>query len=473
MMDLREFIERLEKLGELRLIEGANWDLEIGAVTYLAAKTPNTPALLFDKIKGYPPGYRILVNPYSNDKRIAVTLGLPLEARRLDLVKKVRDKLNEPSRLIPPVEVKNGPIMENVFLGDEVDLFKFPTPKWQLLDGGRYLGTGDAIIARDPDEGWVNISTQRLQIHDKSTATLFIEPGKHLDMIRKKYWVRGQACPIAAACGQHPIFVCAGGMRIPWGTSEYDWLGWWMNEPVEVVRGPITGLPIPAHAEIVLEGELVPIEGGSRIEGPFSEWTGHYSPAREEPVFKVKAMLHRNGPIILGVLPFVGRGRTNSISLVVKAAQVWNMLDTLVPGIKGVWAHFEMGGTNNFVISLEQKYGGHAKQAALTALAQMSYMTKFVIVVDDDVDPSDLHQVLWAVGLRSEPEEWEIIKGTWSSPLEPSISPSKRAAGDITHSTAIILACKPYGWIKDYPPAINEDRELEQKVQKKWGSIVL
>ncbi len=473
MQDLREFIKRLEEIGELRLIEGADWDLEIGAVTYLAAKASGNPSLLFDKIKGYSPGYRILASPYSNDKRIALTLGLPIDAQKVDLVRKVRDKLKAPFRLIPPVEVKNGPIMENVLSGNQVDLFKFPTPRWQSLDGGRYLGTGNAIIVRDPDEGWINISTQRLQIQDGSTATIFIEPGKHLDMIRRKYWARAQSCPVVVTCGQHPIFVCAGGMRIPWGMSEYNWLGWWMNEPVEVVKGPTTGLPIPAHAEIALEGKLLPIEDGSKSEGPFSEWTGHYSPARQEPIFKVETVLHRDAPIILGVLPFVGRGRTNSISPVMKAAQVWNTLDSLVPGIKGVWVYFEMGGTNNVVLSLEQKYGGHAKQAALAALAQMSYMTKFVVVVDDDVDPSDLHQVLWAVGLRSEPEEWEIIKGMWSSPLEPSISPSKRAAGDITHSTAMILACKPYGWIKDYPPAIIEDRELERKVRDKWGAIVL
>ncbi len=474
MKDLREFIGKLEELGELRLIEGADWDLEIGAVTYLAAKGPNPPSLLFDKIKGYPPSYRVFVNSYPPDnRRIALTLGLSLEASKLEFVRKVRDKLNEPLLLVPPLQVKKGPIMENVYLGNDVDLFKFPTPKWQLLDGGRYLGTGDNIIARDPDEGWVNISTQRLQIHDKSTATLWIEPGKHLDMIRRKYWKRGEGCPIAVTCGQHPIFVVAGSLRVPWGISEYEWLGWWMNEPVEVIKGPITGLPIPAHAEIALEGKLVPIEEESRIEGPFSEWTGHYSAPRREPAFKVEGMLHRNDPIILGSLPFISRGRMNSVSHIIKAAQVWKQLDTLVPGIKGVWQYFEMGGTNNLVISLEQKYGGHAKQAALAALAQMSYMTKIVIIVDDDVDPSDLHQVLWAVGLRSEPEDWEIIKGMWTSPLEPSISASKRGAGDLTHSAVIILACKPYGGAEDYPPVVDVDGALEQKVREKWGKLVL
>jgi UbiD family decarboxylase len=403
-----------------------------------------------------------------------LTLGLPLEARRVELVGKLREKLKEPFKPLTPVEVKDGPIMENIDTNNEVDLFEFPTPRWLSMDGGRYLGTGDAVIVRDPDEGWVNLSTQRLQIHDKNTATVFSEPGKHLDMIRRKYWARGQSCPIAVTCGSHPMYVSVGGMRIPWGVSEYDWLGWWLKEPVKVVRGPMTGLPIPADAEIVLEGEMVPPEVETRLEGPFSEWTGHYSPARQEPVFKVKSILHRDNPIILAVLPFLGRGGTgHQVAQVMRAAQVWNLLDTLVPGVKGVWVYFELGGIDNIVIALEQKYGGHAKQAATAALGQMSYLTKFVIVVDEDVDPSNLRHVLWAVGLRSEPEEWETIKGTWSGYLDPLISPQKREIGDLTHSTAIILACKPYYWIKDFPPAVNEDPELELRVKEKWGDMLI
>ena len=474
MDDLREFINQVKKLGDLRVIEGADWNLEIGAATYVAAKAADPPAVLFDKIKGYPPGYRILANPYSNDKRMALILGLPLEASRLELVGKIRDRLKTPFKPIPPVEVKDGPVTENVYSGEKVDLFRFPTPHWLSLDGGRYLGTGDTVIVKDPDEGWVNVSTQRLEIHDKTTATIFSEPGKHLDIIRKKYWARGKSCPIAVTCGGHPLFICIGGMSLGWGMSEYDWLGWWNKEPVEVIKGPVTGLPIPAHAEIVLEGEMVPPEVESRMEGPFSEWTGHYSPARPEPAFRVKSILHRNDPIILAALPFLGRGGSDyRMGHVMKAARVWNLLDTIVPGVKGVWVYFQLGGINNIVISLEQKYGGHAKQAALLALGQMSYLTKFVIVVDEDVDPSNLRHVLWAIGLRSEPEEWEAVKGTWSGYLDPRISPEKREAGNLTHSTAIILACKPFHWIKEFPPAVNEDPELEKKVQEKWGSILM
>jgi UbiD family decarboxylase len=278
--------------------------LEIGNLSYLAAASFGSPALLFDKIKDHKPGYRILSTPYGTYKRIALSLGLSLEADGLGLVREMREKLKRPFEPVPPMEVKGGPILENVHKEDEVDLFEFPTPQWQPPDGGRYIGTGSTIITRVPDEGWVNFGCQRVQIHDKSTATIMFDQARHGAIIRNKYWARGQSCPVAVTCGGDPFHIFVASSRIPWGTSEYDYVGWWRREPVEVIRGRTTGLPIPACAEIVLEGEIVPPEVETRVEGPFSEWTGHYAPKRNEAVFRVKCILHRNDPILLGALPF-------------------------------------------------------------------------------------------------------------------------------------------------------------------------
>jgi UbiD family decarboxylase len=120
------------------------------------------------------------------------------------------------------MEVEEGPVMQNVRQGSEVDLSIFPAPKWQSLDGGKYIGLGDMVIQKDPEEGWTNVGTHRIQIHSKSTATIFFEPGKHGDIIRRKYWSRGQSCPVAVTLGGDPFYVSIGGARIPWGMSEYD-----------------------------------------------------------------------------------------------------------------------------------------------------------------------------------------------------------------------------------------------------------
>ena len=470
--DLREYIKQVEELGEFRLVEGADWNLEIGAITQLVAVGANPPTLLFDKIKDYEAGYRVLTLPCSTDKRLALILGLPLEASGLGLINIVRDKLNEPLELIPPVEVKGGPILDNVHTGDEIDLFQFPTPKWGELDGGRYIGSGDFVIVRDPDEGWINVSTHRVEIQDKSTATILLEPGQHLGMIREKYWSRGQNCPVAVVCGADPLLTSVAGWRIPWGMSEYDYAGWWKKKPVEVVKGPTTGLPIPSHAEIVLEGEIVPPEVDTRVEGPFGEFTGHYAPAGTAPAFRVKGVLHRNDPIILGVLPYLGPGISTWVGEALSAARIWNALDRIIPGVKGVWCGSEFGVGRSVIISLKQNYGGHAKQAALAALSQHSMCKRYIIVVDDDIDPSNHLEVLQALGNRADPASFEITTGSWASVLDPMLTPEQKRTGDITSSVAIILACKPFHWISEFPIPMKLSPELREKVVKKWGKLL-
>jgi UbiD family decarboxylase len=473
MKDLREFIQKAKEVGELKVIEGANWELEIGAISFEVASRPNPSALLFDKIPGYKPGFRILTIPCSTDKRLALTLELPVELTRLELVRKLRDKLNEPLKLIPPVEVKEGPILENIYTGDKVDLYMFPSLQWTSKDGGRYIGTGDNVIVRDPEEGWVNVSTNRIQIHDKATATIFCEPGQHLAKIREKYWSQGENCPVVVTCGGDPLLVSISGTRIPWGMSEYDYAGWWKKEPLKVIKGPTTGLPIPAYAEIALEGEISPLSVETIQEGPFTEFTGHYSPEGPESVFRVKRILHRNDPILLGAITYLGPGIPAWTRGPIMSAQIWGQLDKIVPEVKGVWSPDEFGLERCLVISLKQLYPGHAKHAALVALGHYPMSRKYVIVVDEDVDPSNIREVLFALGHRADPEALDLIRGNWTSKLDPLLAnPEKKRINDITCSTLIILACKPYSWIEQFPPPIRIPADLQENVRKKWGSVL-
>lgn len=473
--DLREFIQKVKELGECREVKGADWEPEIGAITDLVSVTPNSPLLLFDDIKGYPAGYRVASNLFTTPRRTALALGLPLEAKGMELVKAWRNRIEEGIKPIPPVEVKTAPVKENILIGDDVDLFRFPTPKWHEFDGGRYIGTGSICITRDPDEGWVNLGCYRVQIHDKSTATIYTSPGHHGDIIRRKYWDRGLSWPVAVTCGQEPMLWTASIWSAPWGVCEYDIGGWLRRKPVEVTKGVTTDLPIPATAEIVLEGEVVPPEVETRIEGPFGEWSGYYAGGgRPEPAFKVKSILHRNSPIIQGNPP----SRLISVwSLgrhIMRAGMLWTELDEQVPGVVGVWQVEEAAGHSMVVISLKQQYAGHAKQAAMIAAGSSVIRSnlRWVIVVDDDIDPSNLSEVLWALGTRTELDtSIDIIKGCTSSPLDPTISPEKRSRGELGHSMGIILACKPYHWIKEFPPSIKTNPELAKKIREKWAEL--
>lgn len=469
MDDLRELMEQAKKLGDFKLIEGANWDLEIGAITELEYSRKNPRFLLFDKIPDHKAGYRVATNLFTSYRLAALALGLPIEAKGLELVKAWRDKVKDGIKPIPPVKVDTGPIKENVRKGAEVNLLEYPTPKWHEHDGGRYIGTGVAVIQRDPDDDHINLGTYRVQIHDKNTVTVYMSPGRHGDEIRRKYWARGQSCPVAISCGQEPAVYAAASWRITVG--EYEYAGGIKNKPIEVVTGVTTGLPIPATAEIVLEGEMLPPGADMRPEGPFGEWTGYYaSSTRPEPAVKINATLHRNNPIIMGVPPSYLYSRASLARHILLGGLLWAELDKQVPGIKGVWMP-EEATPAMVIISLEQKYAGHAKQAAMVAAGCRitAYMLRHIIVVDDDIDPSNISEVFWALNTRCEPEDTiDVLRGCWGSPLDPMLSPERRSQKDFKHSTSIILACKPYSWMADFPRACKFSREKLREVEEKW-----
>lgn len=469
--DLRRWIAQVEKLGELKIIKGADWDVEIGAITELGHHLgEKSHALLFDQIKGYPEGYRVLSNTMNTVKRIATTLHMETHHTRLAFVKALKRRISD-IKYIKPEVVKDGPILENVFEGKDINMWKFPTPRWHELDGGRYIGTGSVDIIRDPDEGWVNLGTYRVMIHDEDTLGFYISPGKQGRIMREKYFARGEPCKVAVSFGQDPLIYLAGALEVPYGVCEYDWVGGIQGYPVQVIEGEYTGLPIPAHAEIVIEGEAIP--GELRDEGPFGEWTGYYaSSTRPEPIIKVKRLYHRHDPIILGAPPTRPPCEFNYMRCFTRSAMIWQELEAAgVPDVRGVWCH-EAGGTRLLtIVSIKQRYPGHARQAGMIAAYCHAggYLGRYVIVVDDDIDVSNTNDVLWALTTRSDPaQDIEIIRRSWSGPLDPIIPKGQKGHS----SRAIIDACRPYEWISDFPPVAESSPEVRRAVQEKWGKIL-
>ena len=467
--DLRDFVEEMDKRGQLKRIDGADRETEIGTITELVAER-NGPALLFDNIKGYPKGFRVLAYVCSElGQRIG--FGLGEKQSRLEIIKEWKDKWNQ-YKPLPPVEVKSGPITENILTGKDINMLKFPSPKWHEKDGGYYIGTGVVNITKDPDEGWVNGGTYRVMVQDEKTLGFYISPGKHGRIMREKYWAKGQECPVVMCFGEEILLFGLSTLRLPWGWSELDMTGYMNGRPMEVIKGKFTGLPIPANAEIAIEGFVPPPSVESRLEGPFGEWTGYYaSGARKEPVVHVKAIYHRNNPILLGQPPLKNRD-TFPIPLQ-SAATLWTKLEAAgVTGIKGVYFH-GVGGRPLGVVSLNQQYLGHAKEVA-TASASLftggALAGKWIIVVDDDIDPSDLEDVMWAVFTRCEAEKSiDIVNGFLTSPLDPALSPEKRSRGDFTMAKVIINACRPYHWKDEFPLVSRCSDKLRKKIAKKWG----
>ncbi|HKZ51222.1 MAG TPA: UbiD family decarboxylase, partial [Dehalococcoidia bacterium] len=146
---LREWLANVEELGELATLRGVHWDLEMGVITELVGRQWDKPAILFDQIPGYPPGHRVLINPLGSRNRFALAVGFPPGMGLMEMVQEWRGRSRE-AQPVPPHFVDSGPVMENILRGEEVDLLKLPVPRWHEGDGGRYIGTGDMVITREP-----------------------------------------------------------------------------------------------------------------------------------------------------------------------------------------------------------------------------------------------------------------------------------------------------------------------------------
>jgi UbiD family decarboxylase len=467
--DLREFITQVDELGALRRISGADPCFEIGGITEVAAGQPACPALLFDDIKGFAKGFRIFTNATTNPQRAALALGLDPTLRPLDALKAWMGK-RQSLRMIAPVEVPRAAFLQNSAQGDAVDITKFPAPFWHRQDGGPYIGAGSLVIMRDPETGWINASIYRVQVHGRNKVTVqFDHAGRHGAIIAKKYWDAGKPCPLAVVNGEDPALFIAGFEYLPEGASEYEFAGAIKGAPIEVHPGPLTGLPIPALAEIILEGELLPPDRETLLEGPFGEFTGYYAADKRPcPVMLVTAVHHRDDPILLGSPPM--KPPRFHFGLPFRAAGIWSNLETAgVTDVTGVWQHVAQLMT---VVALRQRYDGHAKRAALIAAAN-SYMGRLVVVVDDDVDPSDINDVMWAITTRCEPsEQVDIVRNAWSSALDPRIPADAKARGVTSHSKLIIEAVKPFAWAGKFPPISALSHEDARAIADKWGDAL-
>jgi 4-hydroxy-3-polyprenylbenzoate decarboxylase len=308
-------------------------------------------------------------------------------------------------------------------------------------------------------------------VHDEASMGLYISPGKHGRIQRQKYFDQGKSCPVMISVGQDTVLFMVSGNEVDYGVSEFDYAGGLKGAPVEVIEGEVTGLPFPAHAEIVIEGIMEPQD--VKDEGPFGEWTGYYAGSIEpEPVVRVQRIYHRNNPILCCARPGRPPSDYSLAKCFVKAALIWDQVEKAgVPDVKGVWCHEAGGGRLLNIISIKQRYPGHARQA-LVAASQVhagAYLGRYVIVVDDDIDPTSTFDVLWALATRSDPvESIEILRRCWSGPLDPRIQPGKKGF----NSRAVIDACRPFEWMKDFPPVAESSPELRQKVFEKWKSVI-
>ena len=254
MKDMRDFIASCEEKGLLKRITAeVDTHLELSHIAKLNEEAQG-PALLFENCKGYKTP--VLTSAATTVQRLAIIMGEPENSSLTDLYNAWAEKAKKP---IPPVFIdkSKAPVKQNIMMGDDVDLNKFPIPHYYPLDGGKYFGTAHFIITKDPDSGWVNLGTYRSQLLGKDKiGTQFIK-GKHADIMLKKYQALGKPMPCASVSGCDPLLFILGAARVGAFTGEYDVAGAFRGKAVEVVKGEVVDLPVPAHAEMVVDRKSV------------------------------------------------------------------------------------------------------------------------------------------------------------------------------------------------------------------------
>jgi 4-hydroxy-3-polyprenylbenzoate decarboxylase len=465
-MDLRDFIGICEKEGQLkRITTEVDWDLELSHVSKVV-EGRGGPALLFEKVRGY--ASPVLTGAFATPRRLGLLLGKDTHLSMVELTQEWMKLASQ--KLVQPKEQKDGPIFENILVGDDVDIFMFPSPRFYELDGGRYFGTTVFLVVEDPETGGINLGTYRMQVLDSKTVGVQILKGKRGDRILEKYRKAGKKMPACAVIGGDPLLLLAGSAMVA-NTSEYEVAGAVRGRPVDIVRGKLTGLPIPAFSEIVLEGEIDPED--LRPEGPFGEFTGYYTDELIRPIPKpalqVKRIYHRNNPILWETS--AGKPVTDNhmlLSFMQNAMLSVELARMQIPGIKSVYMPPEAAGRFWSIVSVEQMYPGHAEQvgAAVAATNTASYCCKGIIIVDHDIAADDLPRVWWALGTRFNPARGtQILNRGRSTPLDPALDP----AGDKLLTSRIILnATIPFEW-KEKPTEVKLSEHILSKVRQRWA----
>lgn len=401
--DVRSFMETLEQTGDMITVDReVHWDMELGAISRRMTEMDG-PAIWFRNITDYP-NQSLFVNPISTWRRAAVTLGLPAHARIPEIYE---EYIRRDSNPIPPVEVKDSHCREVVIQGENVDVCDLATPMIHDGDGGRYIGTWCIVACQDPDTGWVNWGTYRFMIHNSEYLVGWPFPPSHCGKIlQDKYVPQNRRMPVAIVMGADPASHLAATSTTRIGRDEASLAGGLAGHPIEVVRCLDSDLIIPASAECVLEGEILP----DRIahEGPYGEYPGYRSGEMGRGILmKVHTITHRKNPVL--TMDCTGLKDCSSIVTALGGGVgIRRALERAGVPVTNVYVPAE-GAVHLCIVSVHR--GGRAvTERVLHALTgRRAYMTK-IIVVDDDVDIFNLGEVIHAFATRSHSARGVIIK---------------------------------------------------------------
>jgi 2,5-furandicarboxylate decarboxylase 1 len=391
--DLRSFLNTLEQQsppGLLRVKREVSRDLELTAVLRKLQEQGEYPAVLFEKVTGC--AMPVVANVLGNAQSLALALDSTQE-------KMLQDYIRREDKPQPVKMVDDAPVHEVVVTGPELDLNRVPIATNCEKDSGRFITAGMTIV-KDPDTGVRNVGIYRAMILSPNELGMSYEKHTHIGHIHRKLEAKGQPLPAAVVVGHHPACMLGSQSKVPFGVDECEVMGALMGEPLEMVKCKTIDLEVPARAELVFEGYILP--DVRKPEGPFGEFTWYYGLERNSPVMQVTAITHRKDAIYQHL--FAAHPEHNYAGKIGREAVLYKRVKATVPTVRDV--RMPMSGICRFTayVQIAKEYDGEGKLAALAALAADPFV-KLAVIVDQDVNINDDSAVLWAIATRTQPDQ--------------------------------------------------------------------
>ncbi len=474
--DLREFITLLEKKGQLKRIKApVSCELEITEITDRVSKAGG-PALLFENVVGY--DTPVVINLFGSEERTSWALGVNNLNELGDRVKKWLDIVqNRPPeglmdkiKLLPelaelarigPKPVSHAPCQE-VVITDNIDVGKFPILKCWPEDGGRYI-TLTMCHSKDPITNKRNIGMYRVQLYDEKTVGMHWQIHKGGAAHFRDAARQHRRMEVAVVIGAEPASVYAASAPLPPGIDELLFAGFLRHKPVEVVQCKTVDVQVPASAEIVLEGYVDTNE--LRPEGPFGDHTGHYTPLEPYPVMHLTAITHRRNPIYATTI--VGKPPMEDAYLGKATERFFlQLLKVVLPEVVDMNMPIEGGFHNVVIVSIKKRYPGQAKKVMCAIWGMMLLMlSKFIIVVDEDVNVQNLREVLFRFGNNVDPKRDTLMVDGPVDALDHS-SPFEKFGWKMGFDATAKFPEE--GHPRSWPPDIVMDSQTVDLVTKRW-----
>lgn len=482
---LRGYIEALRGIDQVVEIERpVDVNQEMSAIARLCYES-GAPVPLFREIAGVSPDFQAvsaLVGTSSDRGYELARLGLALFLSELSSAADVVEELcrARQSKGIAPNVVADAPCKENIITGDDLDLTRLPAPVMHHENVSRYLNTIGIIVAPSPDGSWTNWSINRIMLSDERTGVGSVIPPQHIGMVLDQWRKIGRDMPVAIALGVDPALLYAASMPLPVGMSEIEYAGALLNRPVDVVRCESIDVEVPADAEIVLEGTFSSTDVG--LEGPFSQFTGYTYPdyALPQPIVRFNTVTYRDRPIY----PFMPGGEPPSEEQTIGgpalAAEALYQLRADGLPIATAWSPF--ASCNGWLVvavrSSWAEFGLDAK-AFCRRVAESVWGCKAgdvinsVIVTEDDIDPSNVEDVIWAIDSRNDRSAGGRlrIENRIGWPMSPYLDPDHFLYYEGWKSSRLIYDClpSPRSWpAKRSRFDTNCPQDVREKVLRNW-----